>query len=103
MQPCWNDRLGWGINRDSGCPFEIPFTLHAADDPLKLTVGVEDKDLARVRVGHVDVVGGIHGNALRRIEAVLVPLARNELVFVLLEVKDVNAGRARVRHDDAAL
>ena len=76
--------------------------LQAADGPLILPVGVEDEHLARIRIGHVDVVLGIHRDALRRQHRVF-PFAgaRQELVLLLLEIEDVDPERARVGHDDA--
>ena len=44
---------------------EIAFALYAAQDPLKLSTGVEDENFAGVRIGDINVVGGIHGDALR--------------------------------------
>ena len=71
--------------------------------PLKFSVGIEDEHLARLRIGHVDVVLGIHGDALRRQHRIFSFIdARQELVFLLLKIEDVYAEGARVGHNDAS-
>ena len=77
-------------------PFRLPIVA------LKLAVGVEDEHLARLRIGHVDVVLGIDGDALRRQHGIFALFdARQELVLLLLEIEDVDPVGAGVGHDDA--
>src|ERR1700733_684033 len=92
------------IDRDARGSLEITFSaLQAADDAMEFSAGFEDKDLARVRVGHINVVVGVDGNALRRNEAIHVAIARNEFVFLFFEIEDVNSGRPRIGNDDASV
>ncbi len=93
-----------GIDGDSSRTLEISFAaFQAADRPLKFSAGLEDEDLAGLRIGHIDVVFGIHGDALRCDQPVVViSVARDEFVLLLSKVEDVDSGRSRIGHDDAA-
>jgi hypothetical protein len=81
------------INRDAGRTLEETFSpLQAPDRSAEATTGIEDKDLPCLRIRYVDVVLSVNGNTLRGFHrALILVVAVQELIFVLGEVKDVNA------------
>ena len=89
---------------NSGGPFEISFAaFQAADGSQVFSAWLEDKNLARVRIGYIDIVLGIDGDALRRCHRVFALfLALDELVLALREIEDVHTGGSRIGHNDAS-
>ncbi len=56
--------------------------------------GIEHENLAGLRIGHVDIVLRVDRHALRREHRIFPGVApRNELIFLLVEIEDVNSGR----------
>src|SRR3954452_14533821 len=64
------------------------FTLDVAQHATALPPGVENKYLAQLRIGDVDVVFAIHRHPDRRLEGISLP-AFDRRVLALLEVEDV--------------
>ena len=92
-----------GIHSNSGRTLEVSLAaFQAADGALIFTAGVEDEDLAGIRIGDVDVVAIVYSHTLRRQHRVLalVP-ARNEFVFLLLKIEDVHARGTRIGQNNA--
>ena len=78
-------------------------TLEAADGPLEFPVGIKNKNLSRFRIGNVEIVLRIQGDALRRAHRILVFIpALNEFVLVPFQIEDVNPVRAGVGDDGSA-
>ncbi len=76
-------------------PFRLPMAR------WYLPPWIEDKDLSRLRIGNVNVVLVIDGDALRRQHRVASLLfALDELVLLLSEIEDVDALGARIGHND---
>src|SRR5579863_9182559 len=96
------DTLLSGVDRDPSGAFEESFpTFQGADHPTELSPGVKYENLSRKRVGHVDVVLRIHGNALRRQHRILAAVfAGQEFVLLFREVENMYAVRPGVGDDD---
>ncbi len=97
--------LGGGVDRDSGGALEESFAaFQAADHAAEFSAGIEDENLAGLRIGYVNIVLCINGNTLRREHGIFAAVfAGKKFVFFFGEVKDVDAVGAGVGDDDASL
>ncbi len=92
-----------GIDGNSGGAFEETLAaLEASDDALELAIGREYEDDSDLGVGNVDIVLLVDGDALGSAHGRSAIGMRQEFVFLLGEIEDVDAISAGIGDDDAA-
>src|SRR5208282_4622568 len=91
------------VDRDAGGALEKSLPVfQAADHATEFSAGIENENLARLGIGHINIVLRVDRDTLRHQHRVLAAVfAGNEFVFLLGEVEDVNPVGPRVGDDDA--